>query len=123
MATMTYTIKISSTDISSYVKKYKVSYEQLFSNAGRNMAGTMKATLTGTFPKIELTIRPLSGAEMKTLMGLVNNASFSVTWWDQQTETYKTGTFYRGEFAPTMIQKSTKLYSEFTINLIAYSKI
>lgn len=120
---MTYTIKISSTDISSYVKKYKVSYEQLFNNAGRNMAGTMKATLTGTFPKIELTIRPLSGAEMKTLMGLVNNASFSVTWWDQQTETYKTGTFYRGEFAPTMIQKSTKLYSELTINLIAYGSI
>ena len=123
MATMTYTIKIGGTDISSYVKKYKVSYEQLFTDAGRNMAGVMKATLIGTFPKIELTIRPLTGAEMKTFMGLVNNASFTVYWWDQQTETYKNASFYRGEFAPTMIQKSSKLYDEFTINFIAYAKL
>ena len=117
---MTYTLKIGSTDISSYVKSYTVSYEQMFANAGRNMAGVLKATYVGTTPKLMLELRSLTGAEMKTLMGLVNQASFSVTWWDNDSATYKTGNFYRGDFQPKMIMKSPIRYEAMNLNLIGY---
>lgn len=123
MATMTYTAKIDDTDISAYIKSAKVSYEQMFTDAGRNMAGVLKATYIATSPKITYEIKPLTGAEMAIFAGLVNKSSFVLKWWDEETSTYKTGSFYRGEFEPKLIRKDPNLYEAFSINIIAYGTI
>ena len=72
-------MKIGTTDITSYLKEYTVNYQEMWTEAGRNLAGNLKATFVGTVPKINITTKPLTETEAQTLLGLLNGHSFSVT--------------------------------------------
>ncbi len=98
MATLTYLIKVDGTDITSYLKAdggYQVSYEELWSEANRNMAGDLKATFIATVPKIALQFKQLTKAEMSTILGLLDGHTMSIQWWEENTDTYLTADFYR----------------------------
>ena len=61
------------------ITSYKVQRNKLWSSdTGRNMAGVMKGTLIGNFPKIQLEIEPLDAEEMRALELIFDSASFSV---------------------------------------------
>jgi len=123
MATLTYLCKIGSTDITSYLKEFEVSYEELWSEADRNMAGNLKATYIGTVPKIAIKFKQLTQAEMSTIMGLLNAHTFTVYWWDEQSDTYKNGEFYRGELKVAIRDLNSKRYKELSTNLIAFDTL
>lgn len=123
MATLTYLCKIGSTDLTSYLREYEVSYEQMWSEANRNMAGNLMASYVGTVPKISLVFRQMTQSELNTILGLLNTSSFTVYWWDEQTQDYKNGTFYRGDMKIGIRDLESKRYKEVTTNLIAFNKI
>lgn len=123
MAVLTYLCKIGITDLTPYLSGYEVSYEELWSEANRNMAGNLKASYVATIPKITLTFIQLSQADYSTILGLLNSHTFNVTWWDEQTDTYRTGSFYRGELKTAIRDLNTKMYKELSVNLIAFNKI
>jgi len=123
MAVLSYLCKIGTTDLTPYLSGYEVSYEELWSDANRNMAGNLKATYIATIPKITLTFIQLSQTDYSTILGLLNSHTFNVTWWDEQTDTYRTGSFYRGELKTAIRDLNTKMYKELSVNLIAFNKI
>ena len=73
------------------LKTYKVTYAKLWSNAERNMAGDVRATLIGIFPKLELEIGGnLTENAVSTIAALLNKPYFSVTYFDPKSKTTKT---------------------------------
>jgi hypothetical protein len=122
---MTYAIKINNTDLTSYLrdKGYKVQRPKLWDNAERNMAGTLQANFIGIFPKITLKFRALSPTEIKTVSDLLDNATFTVSWWDEEYGNYRTGTFYAGGFDNTLINIDLELYEGFEVNIISVARL
>lgn len=125
---MTYALKIggsSGTDLTSYLKAsgYIVQRAKLWDNAERNMAGTLQANFIGIFPKLKLKFRALTPAELKTIIALLDTATFTVSWWDANSETYKEGTFYAGDFDNTLINMDLEIYEGFEVSLISIAKM
>lgn len=119
---MTYTLKIGTTDISAYLKGYSVQRSKLWTDANRNLAGDLKATFIGIFPKIKLEFTYLTEAELKTVIGLMDSPSFSVDWWDSGSGTYKVANYYSGDYEYPLFDKTKGRYKEFSVNLIPYKK-
>jgi hypothetical protein len=105
------------------LKEYSVSREKLFAEAERNLEGSLKATFIGIFPKLELKFAPTTQAEMSTIISLLDPESIEVTWWDEATDTTKTGDFYAGSYPIPLLLKDRGIYNEFSVNLISYSKL
>lgn len=105
------------------LKTYKVTYAKLWSNAERNMAGDVRATLIGIFPKIELEIGGnLTENAVSTIAALLNKPYFSVTYFDPKSKTTKTASYYASDYGVDMLDKSRGLYKPFTVNLVPVSK-
>lgn len=105
------------------LKTYKVTYAKLWSNAERNMAGDVRATLIGIFPKLELEIGGnLTENTVSTIAALLNQPYFSVTYFDPKSKTTKTANYYASDYSVDMLDKSRGLYKPFTVNLVPVSK-
>ena len=105
------------------LKGYTVSREKLWTNANRNLQGQLKATLIGVFPKLLLSFAPTTPAEMSTIIGLLEPAQLTVQWWDENTDSVKTGYFYAGSYDIPLYSKTLELYDSFDVNLISYNKL
>lgn len=123
MATLTYLCKIGSTDLTPYLKSFEISYEEMWSDGDRNMAGNLKATHIGTVPKLFLQFRQMTKTEMSSVMSLLNGHTFTVYWWDEDSDSYKSGLFYRGEMKVGIRDLDSEMYKELSVNLIAFDKI
>lgn len=126
MAEPTYLVKIGGTDLTSYLKApdgYKVVRNKLWTEAGRNLSGTLRATFIGIFPKIALTFRSLTTTEMKAVVALLDASSFTVNWWDANSQTAKEMTCYAGDFDPSIMHLDKERYEPFSVNLIPFSKM
>lgn len=117
-----YLVRINSTDIPK-IKDYKVQRNKLWTDAGRNLAGDLRSTFIGIFPKIMLVLAPLTEAQMTSLITLLDAPSFTVSWWDAKTQTHKSGTFYAGDFEIGVLKKSTGMYEDTKFNLIPFNKL
>lgn len=105
------------------LKSYKVTYAKLWSNAERNMAGDVRATLIGIFPKLELEIGGnLTENAVSTIAALLNKPYFSVTYFDPKSKTTKTASYYASDYSVDMLDKSRGLYKPFTVSLVPVSK-
>ncbi len=104
------------------IKKYRVSYAKQYTDADRAMDGSLRATFIGVFPKIELEFTPVNRTYMSTLAGFFNAPSFTVVYYDVESNSTETGTFYAGDFNPELYRKDNEMYSGFTINLIPFTK-
>ena len=123
MATLTYLLKVNGTTLPK-VRKYNIGFNKLYSDAGRNMNGELKANFIGLFPKIEVEFAPTTDSELQTILGLLKNGYFTVSYWYEETEVYKSGSFYAGDFTyPMMVNKASGLYDSFSVNLIAVAKL
>lgn len=105
------------------VKSYSVERNKLWTDAERNMAGDLRATFVGLFPKIVVEFGYTTADELKALVLLLDQASFTLQWWNSGTETLKSGTYYAGDYATPILDKTKELYKPFSVNLIPFSKM
>jgi len=117
---ISYLCKVAGTDLTPYLKSYEVSYEEMWTEANRNMAGILRASYIATSPKISLQFRQMTKSEMSTVMGLLNNHSFTVSWYDETDDSYKQDTFYRGEMKVGIRDLTSERYKELSVNLISF---
>lgn len=117
----TNSIIINSTPMVSYLVGASFGYYKLWSkDSGRNMAGTNSGTLIGIFPKIEMTFGRLTEAQLKIVLGLLNSATFNVTYYDPEYSTTNTISCYGGDVVFT--QKYLSKVEGFSASVIANSK-
>ena len=93
---------------------YDVEYDKLWgSDSGRNLAGDMKATLVGIFPKICLKIGATTEA---------NKAFITVEWYDAEIKGTRTAQCYSNNLKASLKSKKRMAYSSFEWNLIPLKK-
>jgi len=98
---------------------YKIGRNKLWSSdTGRNMAGSMKGSLVGNFPKIMLEIEPLDGNEMSTLETILDSASIEVEYYNNKYKCTCTGDYYAGDYEEDLIRRQDMKYGAFPVNLI-----
>lgn len=98
---------------------YKIGRNKLWaSDTGRNMAGNMKGSLIGNFPKIMLEIEPLNSDEMAELEEILDSASINVSYYNNKYQCVCTGSFYAGDYEEDLMLRSEMIYKPFTVNLI-----
>lgn len=119
---ISFLVKIDSTDITAYLKKFKVGRNKLWANADRNMAGDLRSTFIGIFPKLSLEFAPISPSTMRTLIGLLDQPSFTVTWYDEYEQATVEGTYYASDYEYSIYNIDLNFYEGFTANLIPFSK-
>lgn len=104
-------LKVNGTTIPG-IASYKVGYKHLWKDADRNMDGSVRATLIGIFPKIEVETREvLTRAEIQSIYAALEGAPFySVTFWDPATDTTKTADYYTADWDVEILSKNRGLY-------------
>lgn len=65
---------------------------------GRNLKGKFSGTLVGIFPKITLTFRKLTKAEMNIIAPILDSGTQSLTYYDPSTNSNKTISTYTGDW-------------------------
>lgn len=114
-------IKINGTVIPAIVN-YKVGRNKLWKDADRNMAGDVRATLIGIFPKIELNIGVTNQEQIATLTELFDRDFFEVEYFDVRVQDITTANYYAGDYAIEILNKEKGLYKPFTVSLVPISK-
>lgn len=98
---------------------YDIQRNKLWSSdSGRNMAGSMKGSLVGNFPKLLLNIGPTTAEEMKELELILDSASIEVEYYNNKYGCTCTADFYAGDYKESLKKQSTMRYKPFTVNLI-----
>lgn len=118
---MTYSgdlIKLNGKSFKSIIS-YKLGRNKLWSSdTGRNMAGSMKGTLIGNFPKIMLEIEPLDAEEMSELEIILDSASIEVEYYNNKYKCTCTADFYANDYEEDLLRRSDMQYKSFSVNLI-----
>lgn len=105
------------------LKSYRVAFNKLWKDSDRNMAGELRSTIIGIFPKIECEMAPgLTEDEVQTLINLLNQPALNVTYWNPRTKTTRTAKFYANDLPIPLLSRNRSLYDGVKFNLIAYSK-
>lgn len=102
------------------INSYKVTYNKLWKDADRNMNGTLSSTLIGVFPNLNIVTGVLPVEKIEALSEAMNDAYFSVTYWDTQTQSNKTANYYAADFDTTLMNACT--YGTIECQLVAVSK-
>jgi hypothetical protein len=105
------------------LKTFKVERNKLWTNAGRDMDGGLHADSLGIYPKLNLEFTYSTAAEMQAIMALLDLDSFTVAWYDQVSDTIKTGEYYAGDHSYSIFRKDIALYDPFNVNLIPYRRM
>ena len=83
-----------------YILSAKYEFNKLWgSDTGRNLKGKFSGTLVGNFPKITLTFRKLTKAEMNIIAPILNSGSQSLTYYDPDTNQNETISTYTGDWS------------------------
>lgn len=115
-------LKINGTKVPG-LTQYKVSYAKLWKDADRNMAGDVRATLIGIFPKLELEIGGVLTEDIvSSLINILDQPYFSVTYFDPKTKGTITADYYSSDYSVELQDKSRGLYKKFTVSLVPVSK-
>ncbi|MFR8144743.1 MAG: DUF6711 family protein [Clostridia bacterium] len=113
-------IKLNGKSFKSIIS-YKLGRNKLWSSdTGRNMAGSMKGSLVGNFPKIMLEIEPLDAEEMSELEIIFDSASIEVEYYNNKYKCTCTADFYANDYEEDLnIGRFPELkYNSFNVNLI-----
>ena len=93
-------IKVNNVSWGQYLLSAKYEHPKLWgSDTGRNLAGKFTGTLVGIFPKLVLTFRKLTQAEMNIVAPVLDSESQSVTYYDPSTNQNETITTYTGDWS------------------------
>lgn len=111
-------IKLNGKSFKSIIS-YKLGRNKLWSSdTGRNMAGSMKGTLVGNFPKIMLEIEPLDAEEMSELEIILDSASIEVEYYNNKYKCTCTADFYANDYEEDLLRREDMKYKSFSVNLI-----
>ena len=93
-------IKINNISMGQYLLSAKYEFNKLWgSDTGRNLKGKYTGTLVGIFPKIILTFRKLTKAEMNIIAPILDSGTQSLTYYDPSTNSNKTISTYTGDWS------------------------
>lgn len=111
-------IKLNGKSFKSIIS-YKLGRNKLWSSdTGRNMAGSMKGSLVGNFPKIMLEIEPLDAEEMSELEIILDSASIEVEYYNNKYKCTCTADFYANDYEEDLLLRKEMKYKSFAVNLI-----
>lgn len=113
-------IKLNGKSFKSIIS-YKLERNKLWSSdAGRNMAGSMKGSLVGNFPKIMLEVEPLDADEMSELEEILDSASIEVEYYNNKYKCFCTADYYANDYEEDLyVGNLPELeYKSFPVNLI-----
>lgn len=115
-------IMINNVSMGQYLLGAKYEYNKLWGeDTGRNLAGKFTGTLVGIFPKLILTFRKLTQAEMNIIAPILDSSSQRVTYYDPSINQNKTITTYTGDWGYENKRIATKNES-FDCSFIATEK-
>lgn len=98
---------------------YKLGRNKLWSSdAGRNMAGSMKGSLVGNFPKIMLEIEPLDAEEMSEIEKILDSATIEVEYYNNKYQCTCTADYYANDYEEDLLRMEDMKYKSFPVNLI-----
>ncbi len=105
------------------LKSYKVTHAKLWRDAERNMAGDIRATLIGIYPKLELEFGgELLEDDISSIVAKLDQPYFGVTYFDPKSKTTKTAQYYAGDYSVELDEKTKGRYKPFQVNLIPVSR-
>lgn len=110
-------VTLSTSEISSY----KLQYAKLWKDAGRDMSGKLTATLIGVYPNVDIVTSVLSFDKAMEISAAINKDYFSVTFWDTQTSSHKTATYYAADHDVILLNECK--YGQVTIQLVPVDKV
>ena len=91
---------INGVSMGQYLLQAKYEYNKLWgSDTGRNLAGTFSGTLTGIYPKIILTFRKLTQAEMNIIAPILDSGTQTLTYYDPTLNRNVTLSTYTGDWS------------------------
>ena len=92
-------IIINGISMGQYLLQAKYEYNKLWgSDTGRNLAGTFSGTLAGIFPKVILTFRKLTKAEMNIIAPILDSGTQTLTYYDPTLNRDVTLSTYTGDW-------------------------
>jgi len=97
-------------------ESYKIIYSKLWKGAERNMNGDLNSTLIGVFPNINVKTTKLSFDKASAISTALNEAYFSVSFYDTQTQLVKTANYYAADHEIDILDKCT--LGQVTIQLV-----
>lgn len=114
-------VKINGTRLP-YVVSYKVERAKLWKNSERNMAGDIRASLVGIFPKIVVQVGYTSQEQMANICRLLDQDFFTVEWFDVRAQETITAQYYASDYTVELDSKSKGRYKPFEVSLVPVSK-
>lgn len=111
-------IKVNGISFGQYLVQADYNYNKLWSeDSGRNLAGTQSGTLIGIFPKLELQFRKLTKEELHYLAPILDSASQTVEYYDDNKGEMTTMETYTGDWKVS--NKGINSNEAFNISFIA----
>lgn len=93
-------ITLNNISMGQYLLSARYEYNKLWgSDTGRNLKGKFSGTLVGVFPKITLTFRKLTKAEMNIIAPILDSSSQTLRYYDPTTNSNKTIITYTGDWS------------------------
>ena len=121
----TNSIIINGVNFGQYLVEAKYQYNKLWaSDSGRNLAGVQSGTLIGIFPKLVLSFRKLTKAELEYIAPILDAPYQTVSYYDANKKAQTTMTTYTGDYEidNKHIISGNKKNEGFEISFIAVSK-
>ena len=116
-------IIINNISMGQYILQAKYDYNKLWaSDTGRNLSGSLSGTLLGIFPKITLTFRKLTKAEMNIIAPILDSTTQTVQYYDPTTNSNKTLSTYTGDWSYENKSAREKIDDSFECSFIARRK-
>lgn len=119
-------IQVNGVKLAQYLVDAKFGYHKIWSDdTGRNLAGSMVGTLMGTFPKVTVTFRKLTRAEIELLAPILDSPRQSFTSYDPTLHRAVTRDTYTGDWeynTHNTFSNIAKPLEQFTIAFINIHK-
>ena len=92
-------IYINGINMGQYLVEVKYQYNKLWaSDSGRNLAGVQTGTLIGIFPKLVLSFRKLTKAELELIVPILDAPYQTLSYYDPNKKAQTTMTTYTGDY-------------------------
>lgn len=111
-------LQIGATNFTSFISSYKLDYNVLVKDEGRNANGDLTITILNRKAKINCVFKPMKDAEMDTFLDAIQPYVLTITYWDPRSQTTKNGSFYTGTASPDFYKTETGLFKELSLNFI-----
>ena len=113
-------IVVNNISFGQYLLGAKYQHPKLWGDdTGRNLNGDFTGTLKGIFPKLILTFRKLTKAEMNIIAPILDSASQTLTYYDPATNKNETITTYTGDWEYEMKSTRNKIDDSFECSFIS----